>query len=155
MNAVHAGRLWDGGRLAIEIALAALLGISAAHWTWVLFSPTTVAEPSSGAEAKFRYVSSTIKRNLFGAVQEGRSTPAAESSPASGIRLIGLISRGASGSGRAIIALDSGRPRIVEVGSQILQGVTLKEIHSDHALIVRHGVTERLRLERKTAAKRP
>ena len=77
----------------------------------------------------------------------------AEASPASGIKLLGVLSRGAAGAGRAIFALDTGKPKTVEAGSQIVGGFVLKEVHADYVLVARNGLIERMKLDRRVATR--
>jgi type II secretory pathway component PulC len=137
----------------LEVALIAALGISLAHWTWVMLAPHAVAVSSIGdLSGAAQAAIPAVRRNLFGNA-ESPSSSAAAGSP-SGIRLLGVVSRGAAGSGRAVFALEAGKPRTVEAGAAISQGHVLKEVHADHVVIVRDGVDERLPLDRQGSRKR-
>ncbi len=144
--------LRQGGWISLlEIALIAALGISLAHWTWVFLTPRAIAASAVAAQLEAQRAAPSLKRNLFGVAQEGKTTPVADASPASGIRLLGILSRGAKGGGRAIFTLENGKPKTVESGSQIATGLVLKEVHADHVLIARNGSIERMKLDRRTA----
>ena len=136
--------------LLLEFALYIALGVSLAHWTWVAVAPRTLAASALGKQGTELSVPE-IRRNLFGAAQAGKGSPVADASPASKIRLLGVLSRGSAGAGRAIFALEAGRPRTVEAGTQIVPGYVLKEVRSDHVLVARDGVIERLKLDRRAA----
>jgi hypothetical protein len=47
--------------------------------------------------------------------------------------------------------LESGRPKTVEAGSQIVPDLVLKEVHSEYVLIARGGIVERMKLGRRNA----
>ena len=137
----------------LELVLIVALGISLAHWTWVALAPHAVAVSALANPIGAERAVPAIRRHLFGAAQAGKGSPVADASSSSKIRLLGVLSRGAAGSGRAIFALEAGRPKTVEAGSQIVQGYVLKEVHSDHVLIARDGAIERLKLDRRATAK--
>jgi general secretion pathway protein C len=143
----------QGWSTLLEILLVIALGLSLAHWTWTILSPRQIAAPSSVEPLQSQRPASPIKRNLFGAAQEGKGSVVVDASPATKTKLLGIISRGAAGGGRAIFALESGKPTTVEAGSQIVQGLVLKEVHSDHVLVARNGVIERMKLDRRAATK--
>ena len=133
----------------LEFALIVALGVSLAHWTWVLLAPRAVAESAIANPSAAERSVPAIRRNLFGAAQAGKGSPVVDASPASRIRLLGVLSRGTAGSGRAIFALKTGKPKTVAAGAQILQGFVLKEVHADHVLVARDGALERIRLDRR------
>jgi len=137
----------------LELMLIAALGISLAHWTWVALAPRAVAASALSSQPATQRFSAAVKRDLFGVAQEGKATPVFEASPASRIRLLGVLSRGVAGAGRAIFALDAGKPKAVEAGSQIVHGFVLKEVHSDYVLVARNGSIERMKLDRRVATK--
>jgi len=144
--------LRQGGWIPLlEIALIAALGISLAHWTWVLLTPRAIAASTLAGSPEAQRVALSLKRNLFGVAQEERMAPVADASPTSGIRLLGILSRGVEAGGRAIFALETGRPKAVESGSQIAPGLVLKEVHADHVLVARNGSIERMKLDRRIA----
>jgi len=138
----------------LELVLIAALGISLAHWTWVALAPRAVAASALSSQPEAQRLGATLKRNLFGAAQEATAAPVAEASPASRIKLLGVLSRGVAGTGRAIFALDTGKPKTVEAGSQIVPGFVLKEVHSDYVLVARDGSIERMKLDRRVAMRK-
>lgn len=119
-----------------------------------MLAPRPVAASSLAGQFEAQRTAATLKRNLFGSVQEGKPAAVVDASPTSSIKLLGILSRGAAGDGRAIFALESGRPKTVEAGSQVAPGLLLKEVHSDHVLIARGGLVERVKLDRRAAAKK-
>ncbi len=137
----------------LEFVLLAALSISLAHWTWAVLAPRPIAASSLTGQFLAQRTASTIKRNLFGAAQEGKAAAVVDASPTSRIRLLGILSRGTVGGGRAIFALESGKPKTVEAGSQIVPGLVLKEVHTDNVLVARGGLIERMKLDRRTVTK--
>ena len=137
----------------LELALIAALGVSLAHWTWVALAPRAVAASALADPAGVERGVPLLRRNLFGAAQETRGSLVFDASPASRIKLLGVLARGAAGSGRAIFALETGKAKTVEAGSQVAPGLVLKEVHADHVLVARDGALERIKLERRAAAK--
>jgi general secretion pathway protein C len=137
----------------LEIALIVALGASLAYWTWVALAPRAVGSPAFVTQASAELAIPAIKRNLFGVAQAGKESPISDAPATSKIRLLGVLSRGTAGSGRAIFALETGRPKTVEAGAQIAQGYVLKEVHTDHVLVDRNGSIERIKIDRRAAAK--
>ena len=146
---------WRGGwSPLLELLLIAALGISLAHWTWVALTPRAVAASALGMHLDAQRAAPTVKRNLFGAAQGDKAAPAVvDASPTSRIKLLGIMSRGVVGSGRAIFALETGKPKTVEAGAQIVPGLELREVHADHVLVARSGLIERMRLDRRGATR--
>lgn len=144
---------WRSLSTALEVVLLIAFGVSLAHWTWTIVAPWPVAESPLndrvGAERRIP----AVRRNLFGMAEEGRG-PAADVARVSNIRLLGVISLGTAGSGRAILALESGKPKTVEAGAPIAPGYVLKEVHADQVLISRAGNIEWLKLDRRGPVKK-
>ena len=137
----------------VEFALIAALGISLAHWTWVALTPRVIAASALAGQLEAQRAAPMLKRNLFGAAQEGKAIPVVDASPTSRIRLLGIISRGVEAGGRAIFVLETGKPKTVEAGSQVVPGLVLKEVHADYVLVARNGSIERMKLDRRTATR--
>ncbi len=137
----------------LELLLIAALGVSLAHWTWVALAPRPIAVSALTGQFDVQRTAPTVKRNLFGMVQEGKAAAVVDASPTSGIRLLGIISRGVVGGGRAIFALETGKPKTVEAGTQIVPGLVLKEVYSDYVLVARSGSIERMKLNRRAVTK--
>ena len=149
-------RAWlRGGRWIplVEFALIAALGISLAHWTWVVLTPRAIAVSPLAGQLEAQLAAPMLKRNLFGVALERKSVAVVDASPTSGIRLLGVISRGTVGAGRAIFFLEAGKPKTVEAGSEVVPGLILKEVHADFVLVARNGSIERMKLHRRTATR--
>jgi general secretion pathway protein C len=139
----------------IDLALIAALGVVLAHWTWAALAPRAVAAPQLAPEVDARGASGIATRYLFGATQgAGAGNPKAVS--AARLKLLGVVSIGGTGEGRAIVAVESGKAAVAAVGESVAASVILKEVHPDHVVLSRNGVSERIDLERRaTAEPRP
>ncbi len=131
---------------ALELALVAALAISLAYWTWVAVTPATVAAPMLAGQASDR-PEQLENRNLFGLASAGVTT--GPRSAGAGLKVLGIFSGRQPGAGRAILARQGSRPTTVSVGESIDDGITLKEVHPDHVIVLRNGVAERVDLERR------
>lgn len=131
----------------LELALAAALAATLAHWTWVFAAPKAV-----GVSMQAIAVSSgdaSPKRHLFGAPREALT----ESGSAMRLRLVGVASRKSGDAGRAVFMLESGKSKAARSGESIVPGTVLREVHPDHVLLERGGVRERLTLERRNGGR--
>ena len=146
--------LRQGGWLPLlELLLIAALGISLAHWTWIALTPRAIGASALAGPLEAQRSGPVLKRNLFGVAQAGKTQPVVDASPASRIKLLGVMARDVMGGGRAIFALETGKPKTVEAGSQIVPGLVLREVHSDYVLVARSGSLERMKLDRRSATR--
>ena len=118
-----------------------------------MLAPRPIAISSLAGQFETQPGALMVKRNLFGVAQEGKASAVVDASPTSRIKLLGVIARGVAGAGRAIFALETGKPKTVEAGSQIVPGLVLKEVYSDYVLVARSGLIERMKLDRRGATK--
>jgi general secretion pathway protein C len=141
----------------LEFALLAALAVALAQWTWIVLTPRSVAASAHsvlpGANAT-GHAGVSVKRNLFGVGTPGL-VPQQGAAPVSSFRLLGVISPGTAGKGRAIFATESGRRRVANAGEALSAGVVLKEVHPDHVIVTRDGAIERIVLDRRAAAALP
>lgn len=143
-----------GGWLPLlELLLIAALGISLAHWTWIALTPRAIGASALAGQLEAQRSAPMLKRNLFGVAQEGKASPVVDASPTSRIKLLGVMARDIMGGGRAIFALETGKPKTVEAGSQIVPGLVLREVHPDYVLVARNGALERMKLDRRGATR--
>lgn len=153
MKKERLGNWFRAGRWAdlLEFALLAALAVALAQWTWIALTPPAVAESAPFGAGDPGYAGALVKRNLFGAGTPGL-LPQREAAPASSFRLLGVVTPGSAGKGRAIFALEGGVRRVANVGELLTAGVVLKEVHPDHAVVMREGAVERIDLDRRAAA---
>ena len=139
-----------GGRpyFLLDVALLSALALTLAHWTWTFFAPAPIAAPAVHAGDEMELSGYEAARQLFGAAQ-GALAPAI--APAAKLRLVGIAAPSAQEEGRAIFALENGKSRIALAGDDVFPGLVLREVHPDHVLIERDGLTERIGLERRAA----
>jgi len=144
--------LHEAGIAVLEIALVAALAITLAHWTWAAFTPraaaaTKVQEPFDAPARP-----AVAQQHLFG-VAQGAAQPAADAG--AGITLVGVFSDRRPDAGRAILAMQGGRPAMVAAGESIAEGLVLREVYPDHVILLRGGMPHRVDLERRTALAAP
>jgi type II secretory pathway component PulC len=149
MNPAKGGRLirWlrhDAWSDLLELALVAALGAGLAYGTSLAIAPRAIAAPGALAEATQAQSGAQAERELFGVARAGSAAPARVMS---NLVLLGVLS-GPDSRGRAILAGVGNRPAIVSAGEAVGDGIVLQEVHPDHVVIVRHGVPERIALER-------
>ena len=153
MNKVRLGTWFRVSRWAdvLEFALLAALAVALAQWTWIALTPRAVAESALSGAGDPGVAGVTVKRNLFGAGALGQSQQR-EAAPGPSFRLLGVITPGSAGRGRAIFASESGPRRVVNAGELLSAGVVLKEVNPDHVVVAREGTVERIGLDRRAAA---
>ncbi|HEY8607083.1 MAG TPA: type II secretion system protein N [Noviherbaspirillum sp.] len=124
--------------LVASFLLFILLCASIAYWAMQLFKPPLrpVAAPPRAAQAEIRPQAAAA---LFGA----RSRAAAASS---NYQLRGVIFSGNPRDSVAIISADGKPAQAIRVDSEIVPGVTVKEVHRGYVLIAEGGATKRLEL---------
>jgi hypothetical protein len=143
--------LTQGWVVLLEFTLVAALAVTLAYWTWVALAPPATAAPAIGVEAEHQRPGAIVQRHLFGAAREGMAGGESSSGSTLRLKVLGVFARGEPGAGRAIVALDNGRPVTVSAGDGIVAGIVLQEVHPDHVLVLRAGVIERINLERRAA----
>lgn len=135
---------------------AIVLGMSLARWAWILFAPSSMAVlPSAEITA------SEDAEKLFGAETSLASGSSAVVLP--GARLVGVFaptthttaSASKNSIGFAIIQLDEKHQTGVALGGEVVPGVKLHEIHADHVVLERDGVTQLIKLEGLTPKENP
>jgi general secretion pathway protein C len=135
----------------LEFALLALLAAALAQWTWIALTPRSVADATLPGARESGQASVSVKRHLFGFNTPGES-PQPGAPRATSLKLLGVISPGMAGTGRAIFSADRGGRRVASAGEELSAGVVLKEVHADHVVVIRDGAVERVVLDRRAAA---
>lgn len=149
MNRLTHWILHEAWIVALELALVAALAISLAYWTWVALSPAAVAAPMQSSSHDLDRPEQLASRNLFGASSAGAA--AGPRTVSAGITVLGVFAGKRSGEGRAILVRQGSRPASIAAGESITEGLALQEVHPDHVIILRNGVSERIDLERRTS----
>lgn len=131
-------------RLALEIALVAVLAVQVGRLGWIVFAPAEGASPAAAARTAGAPDYSIFQRfDAFfrtGAQSSYAEATAAESSQ---MRLYG-VRAGVAGGGSAIIGLADGRQVSVGVGEEVEPGLTLQSVAADHVTLSRGGSVTRL-----------
>jgi len=144
--------LVEGWAVLLEFALVAALAVTLAHWTWVALTPPTSAAAAVPVEMESQRPGAIVQRHLFGASREGMAGGEGGASSALRLKVLGVFAPGKPSAGRAIVALENGKPATVTAGESIAAGIVLQEVHPDHVLVNRAGAVERINLERRSAA---
>lgn len=124
--------------LAISFVLFILLCASLAYWGLQMFKPPLrpVAAPPRAAAPEVRPEAATA---LFG----GRAAPVAV---ASNYQLRGVIFSGSARDSVAIISADGKPPQAIRLNSEVMPGVTVKEVHPGYVILSENGATKRVEL---------
>ncbi|WP_420472899.1 type II secretion system protein N [Noviherbaspirillum sp. ST9] len=122
----------------VSFLLFIALCASVAYWAMQLFKPPVrpVAAPPRAAQAEIR---PDAAAGLF-----GKSTRNAEM--ASNYQLRGVIFSGSPRNSVAIISADGKPAQAIGVDEEIVPGVTIKEVHRDHVLLLEGGANKRVDL---------
>ncbi len=132
----------------LEAALLVMLIIQIARVLWALVTPVGLFGDWRASQPVV--VGADARRALFagfdpffraGGVQPGEAVQQVTSLP---LKLFGISLNEASGLGSAIIADEAGVQTSYAVGDEIAPGIKLKEVHFDHVVIERAGVSENL-----------
>lgn len=165
-QSLPAGR---GGRTRLPRSLAAVLALAellllagltyiAARLIWLIAfgasatdfqqDPADAGPRFGGAPAYQADLNQLAETDLFA---DRRSGPVDAAPVAAAIQetsldltLRGIRRGGTPESGGAIIQIPGGRQSFFAVGAEVLDGVTLEEVHVDHVLIRRRGIAESL-----------
>jgi general secretion pathway protein C len=156
MNEEQPGNWFRASRWpdVLEFALLAALAVALAQWTWIALTPRSVAGSALHGASASGHADVSVKRHLFGVGTAGQLLQQG-AAPASSLRLLGVISPGTAGKGRAIFASEGGPRRVANAGEALSAGVILKEVHPDHVVLTRDGAVERIALDRRAAAAQP
>ena len=121
----------------ISFVLFIALCMSIAYWAMQIFKPPLrpVAAPPQ---------SETTVINLDAAVTLLGSQAVA--TPAGNIQLKGVVASSKPSESVAVLVVDGKPPRAVKVGTEILPGVTLREVQKRYVLLMDHGQTKRVEL---------
>ncbi|MBS1196335.1 MAG: Type secretion system protein [Proteobacteria bacterium] len=150
-------RHWfSGGRLTpLNLLLVLIAGILAAYWTWSIWeaSRTSKAATSSSVVTNGSAPATAANAHLFG--QPGQAAQASPASIGQRLKLVGTSSGTNERSEFALIAIDGGRPSPFAKGAEVLNGVVIREVATDHVMLAREGTVERLELSTKTGSASP
>lgn len=128
----------------LEVLLVAALAAVLGRATWLLAAPRVAAEPAIETRSTRAGAPSERTLRLFGAAAQPAQAGADER-----LRLVGVVAPGHVRSGAALFSVNGGKARAFAVGETIADGVALREVHPEHAVVARDGAIRRIPLERK------
>lgn len=132
---------------AVTLAALVLLGLVLAYWTWAWLAPSPEARMPKSA---VRGPGLESAYGLFGAKpSESGGAPQSKISA----ELLGVVAASAGHTGYAVFRLESKKVVAVPEGRDIEAGVRLAEVRSDHVILVRDGMRERLSWPQKSASR--
>jgi hypothetical protein len=142
MAGMRLARYWPFSWRSIS---AIILGFLLAKWIWLLFAPAPVytaalPERSAGTEAG----------QLFGIVVNTENTTQGVALP--NVQLLGVFAASNYRTGFAILKIDNAQKGVAE-GEEVSPGTRLLSVRTDHVLLERGGVQQRVNLENKYQGK--
>ncbi|HEX8482516.1 MAG TPA: type II secretion system protein N [Allosphingosinicella sp.] len=128
---------------ATELALGALIAYQCATLLSVIVTPLDSRPDRAAPPPRLAPAARLGSFDPFFTAASAAAAPIA----ATGLTLHGLRRDGRTGGGSAIIGQSGGPQRSFGVGEDIAPGLVLKQVGSDHVIIVRNGMDERLAFE--------
>lgn len=149
-DGLHAGMLRaHSGAHLVSVLLAICLAVQAATTTTRVISLLRlkadghVIVPTRPIQSTVSSVATLANANLFGAPPAPEKPAASESVPSrSPLFLSGTIALTDATQGFAILGKDRMTTHMFRVGSSVAEGVTLREVYADHAVVDRGGQPE-------------
>ena len=133
----------------LSMMLVALLSWQLVHWAKVLYKPRLVLAPSAVQIFNPESMANQIgARKLFGLASEVSVSPQAIT-PLN-LKLSGVFAVDGALPSVAIISVDNKDGMPFKTGDAVVPDVTLEQVMSDHVILNRAGVKEKLRLETKS-----
>ena len=134
---------------SVTVVAVALLGLVLAYWTWAWFAPrveprVSTASAPAGTMASARLLFGQFQRQQAATVQTGIN-----------IRLLGIAAASSGRRGHAVVQLDAKQILAVEEGDDVAPGVRLVDVRTDHVVLERGGVRERLEWPKRKATAPP
>ena len=136
----------------LNVLLVSLLAVFLAYWSWqiwLIISSSGEMPPEAVAEKAlsptFQPSASGLKTQWFDA------NPASQGTARGAIRLLGLFAASGGRPSHAIVSVNGSPAQTLAEGAQLASGEKIKKINSDHLILQRDGVSERLDLDRKAA----
>ncbi len=137
-------------------ALAATIAVLAAVLLWTAITP--VSPLGNWRPAGVRVMSPSARSALFAGfdpfnrANAVQTAPGAETVTALALTLYGVRVNAATGGGSAIIAGADGIQQVYRVGTEVLPGVLLAEVHFDYVGLTRGGARELLYIDQSKPA---
>ena len=137
-------------------ALAATIALFAAMLLWVVVTP--VSPLGAWRPAGVRVMSPAARTALFAGfdpfnrASAVQTAPGAETVTALALTLYGVRVNAATGGGSAIIAGADGIQQVYRVGTEVMPGVLLAEVHFEYVGLTRGGTRELLYIDQSKPA---
>ena len=125
----------------MTVAALVLLAWITAYWTWEWLAPRP--EPRAQPVVNNMTSNMTAANDLFGNLVQQRDGHAATGIA---IKLLGIIAASAGQRGYAVIQIKAGEILSVREGADIMPGIQLAQVHTDHVILERSGIRETLAL---------
>ena len=141
---------------AVWWALAATIAALGAMLLWMIVTP--VSPLGEWRPAGVRVMSPAARSALFAAFDPFNRTsaiktaPGAETVTALALTLYGIRVNAATGGGSAIIAGADGVQQVYRVGTEVMPGIVLAEVHFDHVGLSHGGASELLYIDQSKPA---
>ena len=141
---------------AVWWALAATIAVLGAALLWMVVTP--VSPLGAWRPAGVRVMSPAARSALFAGfdpfnrANAVKTAPGAETVTALALTLYGIRVNAATGGGSAIIAGADGIQQVYKVGTEVMPGVVLAEVHFDHIGLSHGGSNELLYLDQSKPA---
>ena len=141
---------------ALWWALAATIAVLGAVLLWMVVTP--VSPLGAWRPAGVRVMSPAARSALFAGFDPFNRTSAAKTAPgaatvtALALTLYGIRVNAATGGGSAIIAGADGIQQVYRVGTEVMPGVMLAEVHFDHVGLSHGGTSEILYIDQSKPA---
>ena len=141
---------------AVWWALAATIAVLGAALLWMVVTP--VSPLGAWRPAGVRVMSPAARSALFAGfdpfnrANAVKTAPGAETVTALALTLYGIRVNAATGGGSAIIAGADGIQQVYKVGTEVMPGVILAEVHFDHVGLSHGGSNELLYLDQSKPA---
>ena len=141
---------------AVWWALAATIAVLGAMLLWMVVTP--VSPLGEWRPAGVRVMNPAARSALFTAFDPFNRTSAvktatgAETVTALALTLYGIRFNAATGGGSAIIAGADGIQQVYRVGTEVMPGIVLAEVHFDHVGLSRGGTSELLYIDQSKPA---
>jgi general secretion pathway protein C len=141
---------------ALWWALASAIALLAAILLWTVVTP--VSPLGAWRPAEVRVMSPAARTALFAGfdpfnrANTVQAATGAEAVTALALTLYGVRVNAATGGGSAIIAGADGIQQVYRVGTEVLPGVVLAEVHFDHVGLTRGGARELLYIDQSKPA---
>lgn len=127
---------------SMTFVLVVAIGLQLAWWSWHFSGPaqSTAANPAIGAPSR----DIALARQLFGG--DGSSPVSMTSSAPSDIHLKGVFAVDGRTLSAAVVNL-GGKDQAVKLNQDLSNGAKLIEVHPDHIVVSRNGISERIDLD--------